>query len=332
MHRIIAAFLFSLALLIPVASLSQIVMNKPQEIATTDLVFDPAFVKKNKIKTITIDLANKPDNKVIDDKGLVQHCEFDAEGRLSRYYYTILSGTKTREIEVPAVYRRGRVVRKAYTRTENTYSYDTISTNYYYDNAGRITIKRTNAGEFFQSVYYTYDMQDGSLIKEVRCRETNASENRNEFRLGVQTLTSLETFTYEKLSPTQIKKRSLNDEGRVYKQTIINYNSQGNKLDENAEYVVTWMTSTDTWKYDAQGRVIEKTSYSNTTGNARSSAQYEYDAKGNLTGEKRFKDQLQTNEISYLYDESGLLLRSQVNRDILNKQIGIIKYSYTFYK
>lgn len=332
MHRYIAAFIFTLALLIPAASFSQIVLNRPQDIPLTDLAFDPAFIKTNRIRTITIDLANKPDNKVIDDKGLVQHCEFDQDGKLSRYYYTILSGTKTREIEIPAVYRKGRVVRKASTRTEKSYSYDTIATNFYYDAAGRVTIKRTTAGEYFQSVYYTYDMQDGSLIKEVRCRETNASGNKNEFRLGVQTLTSLETFTYEKLSPTQVKKRSLNDEGRVYKQTIMNYDSKGSKLDENTEYVVTWMTSSETWKYDTQGRLVERSSYTNATGDVKASAQYEYDAKGNLTGEKRFKDKLQTNEISYLYDESGLLLKSQVNRDIPNKQIGIIKYSYTFYK
>lgn len=331
-NRIATAFIFSLLLLLPALLRAQIILTKPQETPLTELSFDPAVIKASKIKSITVDLAMKPDNKVIDDKGLMQYHEFDSLGRLVKFYYTMISGTTTREIQVPALYKRGRVVRKAYTRTENTYRYDTVSTWFYYDSRDRLIIKRTNSGDVYNSAYYTYDAVNNDIIKEVRCRETNTSENKNDFRLGVQTVTSLETFQYERSSPTQLKKKCFNDEGRAYRQVIINYDSNGNKIEEYAEYVVTWMNASTTWEYDAQGRVAERNYSSNATGDLKESVNYEYDAKGNLVGEKRFKNQDQVNEISYLYDENGTLLKSQVNRDIPNKQIGIIKYSYGFYK
>lgn len=330
MQRSTIALIFFL--LFPVLCFSQVILNKPQDIPTTDIVFNPSFIKENKIRSVKVDLSMKPDNKVIDDKGLMQLYEFDTLGRVSRFYYTIISGTTTREIDVPALYRRGRVVRKAYTRTETTYAYDTISTSFYYDSKSRLTIKRTNTGEVYNAVYYTYDIASNDIIKEVRCKESNTSEIKGEFRLGIQTVTSMETFEYEKTSPTQVKKKSLNDEGRVYRQTIINYDSKGNKLDESSEYVVTWMNAGSTWKYDEQGRLIEAAFATNATGDVRQESKYEYDAKGNLVAEKRYKNKEQTNEISYLYDESSKLLKSQVNRDFPQKQIGIVKYSYGYYK
>lgn len=323
--------LLFLLFLYPAGMRAQIILTKPQELTLTEMEFDPVIIKANRIRSIKADLANKPDNKMIDDKGLIQYHEFDSLGRLTRYYYTIVSGTITREIEVPALYRRGRVIRKAYTKTESTYRYDTISTSFYYDSKSRVNIRRSNSGDVYTAIYYTYDPADDNIIKEVRCKETNASENPGEFRLGVQTVTSLETFQYEKASPTQVKKKCFNDEGRIYRQVIINYDSKGNKLEEYSEYVVTWMNASSSWKYNEEGRLIEKSYSSNATGDMKISASYEYDAKGNLVAEKRFKNNEQTNEISYLYDENGKLLRSQVNRDIPNKQIGIIKYSYQFY-
>jgi hypothetical protein len=325
-----AYFLLVLLMLCPFVLHAQMILTKPQEIQLTDMAFDPAVIKANKIRSITVDLAMKPDNKVIDDKGLVQHHEFDTLGRLTKYYYTIVNGTATREIQVPATYRKGRVVRKAYTRTENTYRYDTITTSFYYDSKSRVNIKRTSTGDVYNAIYYTYDVADDNIIKEVRCKETNASEIAGEFRLGVQTVTSLETFQYEKPSPTQVKKKCFNDEGRIYRQVIINYDSKGNRLDEYSEYVVTWMNASSAWKHDEQGRLTEKSYSSNATGDMMMSVKYEYDVKGNLIAEKRYKNNEQTNEISYLYDTSGKL-SSQVNRDIPNKQIGIIKYGYKFY-
>ena len=330
MYRPAYVIILLMALLWPVFSLSQVIELRPLENLPAEPSFNPAHIIGSGIRSLTLHLSNKPDNQVIDDKGLVQHYEFDTLGRVSQLYYTLISGTTTREVEVPPLYRKGRVIRKGYTRYEKSYAFDTVTTNFYYDGKSRLAIKRTFTNDVYNAIYYTYD-DPGNIIKEVRCKETNTG-TRNDFRLGVQTVTSLETFEYEKTSEVQLKKKCLNDEGRIYKNVIINYDSKGNKIDEYSEYVVTWMNASNTWKYDDKGRVTKKTYSSNSTGDIKQSWAYEYDAAGNLVAEKRFRNDAQTNEISYLYDEKGTLLKSQVNRDFPQKSIGIIKYSYTYRK
>jgi hypothetical protein len=330
MYRAVSVIFLLAASLCPLFSFSQVIELRPVENLPAETNFTPAYIVANKIRSITANLSNKPDNQVIDDKGLVQRYEFDTLGRMTQLSYTIISGTSTREIEVPALYRKGRIIRKAYTRYEKSYAYDTVTTNFYYDKKSRLVIKRTYANEVYNSVYYTYDSL-GNIVKEVRCRETNEG-TRIDFRLGIQTVTSMETFEYERTSPTQLKKKCLNDEGRVYRNVIINFDSKGNKTEEYSEYVVTWMNASSKWKYDEKGRVTEKTYSSNSAGDVKLRWTYEYDASGKFVGEKRYKNEVHTNEISYLYDEKGNILKSQIDRDHPNKSIGIVKYSYVYWK
>ena len=74
-----------------------------------------------------------------------------------------------------------------------------------------------------------------------------------------QNVLSSETFEYTTLTPTQTKKRCLNDEGREYKKAIINYDIKGNKLSENYEYIVSWMYQETTWQYDENEKLLKRT-------------------------------------------------------------------------
>lgn len=323
--------IFTLAALIcPFISSAQTINQQPIENAPTEINFYSTYIVQNRISSITITTANKPDNEVIDEKEFVQHYRFDSLGKVTQYYYTVLERMATREINVPPLFRKGRQVRKGYTKYEKSYVYDTVFTNFYYDTLNRLIIKRIRNDNTYNATYYTYDVND-RVVKEVRCRETNEG-TINDFRLGMQTVTSTETFEYEKNSSTQLKKKCFNDEGRVYKNVIINYDSSGNKTEEYSEYVVTWMNATSTWKYNDKNYVIEHAYASNATGDVREVWKFEYDIKGNIIAEKRFKNNVQTNEISYLYDEPGVILKSQVNRDFPQKSIAIIKYTYEYRK
>ncbi|MGZ4159126.1 MAG: hypothetical protein ACXVED_19350, partial [Bacteroidia bacterium] len=129
----------------------------------------------------------------------------------------------------------------------------------------------------------------------------------------------------------QIKKQCLNDEGREYKKAIINYDEKGNKLSENYDFIVSWMHQENIFQYDSNGRLQEKTSTSNESGDLKEYSVYEYDPKGILLSEKRFKNDALTFEISYLYDETFTLLKSEVSRDHKNASIGIVKFAYEYY-
>ncbi len=309
---------------------SQLLNNKPVEISVGPIRFNAEVIKQKKVKSIVLDIVDKPDGSIIIDKGATQGYEFDAMGKLSRYYYTILNKTQAVEIDVPALKKRGRVIRQATTRTVTKYINDTIFVNVFYDNESRIISKRVRTGDFYDAWYYEYNDLD-QLKKEMHCKETNVSENKNEFKMGVQKILSTETFSYVSLTPTQVKKSCLNDEGREYKKAIINYDEKGNKLSENYEFIVSWMVHETSYTYSNANRVTGRTIRSNESGEKKLRSVFAYDDKGVLLTEQKFNKEVLTNEISFLYEPTNTLITSHINRDHKNASIGIVKYLYTFY-
>lgn len=301
------------------------------DISLGPLNFNAEYVKQNKIKTITLDIVDKPDGSIIIDKNATQGYEFDTLGRLVRYYYTILNKTDVQEIKIPAIVKRGRVIREESTKSVTQFINDTIYVNLFYNDQNKIILKRVKTGDFYIAFYFEYD-ENLRLKKEMHFKETNISENKKEFKLGVQTVLSSETFKYTQLTPTQIKKSCLNDEGREYKKVIMNYDSRGNKLSENYEFIVSWMRLESTYQYDSNDRLVDRVIKSNESVEQRIHSVFKYDVNKNiLLMEQKYKDDILVNEISYLYDETNSLVKSQINRDFKNASIGIIKFSYTYY-
>jgi hypothetical protein len=300
------------------------------EITTGPVHFNPEIIKKNRVKTIVLDIVDKPDGKIIVDKDATQGFEFDEKGRVARYYYTILNRTQATEVDVPALKRKGRIIRPATTKTVMKFINDTIFTNVYYDNLDRVILKRSRSGDYYDAYYYEYNDQ-GKIKKEMHCRETNVSENKSVFKMGVQTVLSSETFTYESLTPTQVKKKCMNDEGREYKKAIINYDAKGNKLSESYDFIVSWMHQEGLYEYNAKGYLTRRILKSNESGELKQESTFEYDANGHLITEKKIQDTIVINEISYLFDDFTKLVKSHIDRDFKNASIGIVKYAYTFY-
>ncbi len=309
---------------------AQLISTKPVEIPVGPVNFNPDVVKQNKIKSIVLDMVDKPDGSIIIDRDATQGFEFDTNGKVVRYYYTLLARTETQEVDVPAVKKHGRIIRPASTRTILKYVNDTVFANVFYDDESRVITKRTRIGDYYDAYYYEYN-EKGKIKKETHCRETNISENKNEFRLGVQTVLSSETFEYEQLTPVQIKKKCINDEGREYKKAIISYDTKGNKLYENYDFIVSWMHEESDYEYNEQNYLVKKIYINNQSGEVRLESIYEYDANGSLTSEKKMKGTEVLNEVSYLFDDATKLVKSQIDRDFKNASIGIVKYAYTYY-
>lgn len=319
-----------LLLIFHLSSMAQLVSTYPVEIGIGPANFNPKIIKKNKIKKIDVVLVDKPDGEVIVDKGAAQGYEFDSLGRITRYYYTILNFAENEVVDVPEIRRKGKVIQAATVRRITKYHNDTIFANIYYDTQNRIITKRVQMGAYYNAYYYEYN-EKGQIIKEMHFRETNVSEDKNEFKMGVQNVLSSETFEYVQMTPTQVKKRCLNDEGREFKKAIINYDEKGNKLSENYEFIVSWMKQENSYQYDANGHLVEKTYTSNESGDVKEYTVYKYDGNGVLLEEKKFKNDALLFEISYLYDETNNLLKSKINRDHKNSSIGIVKFGYSFY-
>ena len=275
-------------------------------------------------------MVDKPDGAVIIDKGSAQVYEFDADGKVIRYYYTIPKNVEREEVDVPAIIKRGKVIRAATTKMVTRYINDTIFANIFYDNQNRIVTKRVRINDFYDTYYYEYNAE-GNIKKELHCKETNVSENKNEFKLGVQTILSSETFEYVKLSKTQTQKKCFNDEGREYKKCIINYDDTGNIISENYNYLVSWMFRESNYEYGTTDRVTKLSINSNENGDVKIATTYEYDKKGMLASEKFYKNDVLLTETSYLYEDGVQIPNSKLTRDHKNASIGIVKFIYSFY-
>src|SRR4051812_36878871 len=112
MKEFIATYFFLFVLL---QCNAQLINTKPVDIPAGPINFNTEIIKKNRIKSIVLDIVDKPDGSVIIDKDATQGFEFDSSGKLTRYYYTILNKTEAQEIDVPAIKKHGRIIRPATT-------------------------------------------------------------------------------------------------------------------------------------------------------------------------------------------------------------------------
>lgn len=314
---------------LPAASVSQLIDHKPSWVETTPFRFQPDVISQNKIKKVIVQIQEKLDDFPIEDKGLHDIYEFDARGLVTRFTHLSIRSRELTEIKVPAVYSsRGRRIRAAYVKDEYVYTFDTSYTWFRYDEMKRLVMKRTHQGDFFFTWYYDYN-QNGFLSKQTYCRETNRNTDKHQFELGVQTIISTESFDYIFQTASQLKKIFLNDEGKEYRNAIINFSRYF--VEENHSFTVGFVKYYNLYTFNEKGAPSESRISSNANGEISHRVMFEYDTTGLLTAEKRFRDTIHTNNVTWLYDEKRELVKVRLDRDLEKKKIGIVKFSYEFY-
>jgi hypothetical protein len=311
-------------LLLPLFSAAQLFLPVSDDPFGVPIHFNKDSIVKQKIRTITASMQYKPDERKIDDKGLKEFYSFDSLGRLQEYWRTRVKAYEQRPIEHPAVYRRGKRVRGAWTEYKMSYTYDTIFVNYYYDNYQRLTCRRQSDGDFYRTWYYIYNT-DGTIARQTQVRETNVGQNHRDFRLGVQTIVSQEDFSYERFSPTQLKQVCLNDEGKPYKETMMMFDSKNRPLDFREAYMSGGIRITTTWKYDALDRTSGWTYSSNAGNEFVEETNFYYDSLGRIESVKRFANSRLKDEFSYLYNGNDPVAYAYINRRHIELGIDIVK-------
>jgi hypothetical protein len=309
---------------------AQLILIAPTENYSPEIKFNSNYVKQHKIKKITCKVIYKPDNKVMEDKGLSKYYEFNTSGNLKLAYYTTLKGTEKVEKRIPAIYRRGKLIIPAHTTESSQYSYDTTFTYFFYDEKQNLIMQRTNiAVNIFNTTYYTYDTLANRLTKTITCRETNQNNSMHEFSLGIQNVLTNESFEYDIQSEKQFKKRYINDNGKVYKEGFVNITPL--LRTEVYVFLVGSLRLTNFFNYQADGSIFESTFDSNAEDKIQYKCTYEYNEKQPVS-QKIFKNQVKTHEINYLYDAETKLLRSTINRNFVENTIDILKLDYQFYE
>ena len=331
LYQVKAAIIIFVLLVSPVLAFSQLILPSTNSGFDEYPNFNFEYIKKQKIKNIVFDILDKKDLQVAVDKGLIHNYDFDAQGRLTRFYYTVIGKTTLKEFHTAPVVRHHKVVREGEVYFKNDFVYDTISTRFFYDYNSRLILKRYNDGAYYEATYYKYDSL-GRVIRELRVKESNASTDKSVFQIGIQKTISEETFEYQQTGRHQYKKKCINDEGRVYKEVIIDENELRQPIHFNESFTVTWINQETKFKYNEKNQLIEKTYESNSSGLLHIKDTYEYDAKGNILTEKQYKNDVLQNELSYLFDEKDNKVSSFLNRDHINKSIRITKVFYKLYE
>lgn len=283
--------------------------------------FNPEIIRSRGIKKITFEIIDKRDFEVAEDKNLTESYEFNADGNLSRYYYT----TIVKSIERQVSSGRSRTA----VRTFNYYVYDTVSTSYFYSGNNLVLKRYHDGGAYYESRYYRYDAA-GNLTKELRFRETSNSPEKSVFVLGNQLQLSEDSFQYQKFNSGQIKCTFLNNEHRPYKERITNVDSIGRKRTINENYTVaSWITQESRFSY-AGKRLTEAVFEANSGNRIVLRNTYEYDDKNELYSEKQYKNDVMVKEISYVSDKTNNLLNSFIVRDPAAKTMRIVRLKYDF--
>lgn len=265
---------------------------------------------------------------VAEDKNLINYYEFNTEGKLTRFYYTTISKTIEKEVHVPAVYRKKRKISNAYSYFKNEFIYDTVSTVYKYAN-DQLIMKRFNDGTYYETRYYSYDAQN-RITKEKRFKETNVSENKNNFILGNQTLISADSFQYVDISAGQYKQICLNSENRPYKEIIINKDTEGRIISSNEHYTVAWIMQNAEFKYE-NGILTSAEFKGNANGDVTLKSTYLCDSTNCIYTEMQYRNDVLLKEISYVTERENKLLNSFIARDQVNKSMRIVKLHYSYY-
>jgi hypothetical protein len=322
---------WTLILLFGLGSARAQVFNPPiQHIADNIPDFNFGEIKKRKIRSIVFDMVDKKDWQVAEDRDLSRHYEFDTLGRISRCYYTVVSRIIQKEFHTAPVYRKRRMISPGHSYTKNVYEFDTLSYTFLYNQKGNLSCKRYNDGNAYNSTYYWYDSLDRPT-RVLYCKETNVSNDKSVFVLGMQQKQFEENYTYTFTSDVQYKKQCLNDEGRVFKEIIVTFTKFNKPKQYNESFVATWINQVTDFSYNDKNRLIEKKYTSNAGGAVEIKDTFEYDKNDFLDMEKHFKNGLMVSETGYVNDLASGLPTSYVTRDPINKSMQIVRLIYNYY-
>jgi len=310
--------------------LTQILLPNSDNAFESKIPFNGTYIQQHRIKSITCDIIDKKDLQVAENIRFVNRYEFNKNGQLQLFYNTQLLKIIEKEIHHDAVYRKRKIIRRAYTSTKNIPVFDTISTVCIYDELNQLRIKRMNEGLFYDSYYYDYH-SDSKLQKEMRYKETNATSFKHDFKIGTQINISEEHFEYKLINKQQFKKTCFNNENRPYKEIIYNLNNDNQIINITEQYVVTWLTQTYSFEYNSKHQMTKAISTSNSNGLRTLLKTYEYDSNDCLLTEKEYKNDMLIKEISYITDVSKNVT-SFIIRDPIEKTIRIIKLKYALYE
>lgn len=283
-------------------SFSQLLdINKP--LFSDDPFFNSSFIKENEIKTITGSRSSKKIQDIIRAKGLDYFYEFNIDGNLIHQVSTFFINGQNK---------------------------DTNIISYQYDQFNNLILRRKSDNYGFFSHQFLFDSLN-RIIKKTYNREENALNCKGNFELCKRFKISSDSFSYQQLTKSQIKKKYYNNYGKPYKQQFIYLNDFGYTIETNTKYLIGNNKSKTTYRYNENGWLIEKSESTTLTGNKKNTVKYDYDNIGNMLEIQHFSEDVMITKKQFLYDKKTMLITAQIIQDMSSGYLQIIQYQYSFY-
>ena len=293
--------LFLLILILPICFSAQLLDNRGCAVFSGDPFFYAEFIHSNKIKSITGSVSTKADLQVIKSKGLIVKFLFDDSGNLIKQFESFYRGKKK----------------------------DSSIITYHYDEKNNITTKRMSDSYGFFSYNYSYS-QRGDVMRKTYCRDENATNNKNNFKLKKQYTIVNETYSYVR-NDSSIQKNVLNNHGGVYQKEYYTYNENKLLVKVVKKLIVNHKKAETAYMYNDLMKVSEMTIQKDMSKEAYSRFVYEYDQLGNLVVIDEYRNEELKTHKEVIYDKSTLLMKALLVQDVNSNFITITKYSYVFF-
>jgi len=293
--------LFFLILILPTCFSAQLLDNRRCAVFSGEPFFYDEFIHNNKIKSITGLVSTKADLQVIKSKGLIVKFLFDDSGNLIKQFDSFYRGKKK----------------------------DSSIITYHYDEKKNITTKRMSDSYGFFSYNYSYN-DKGDVVRKTYCRDENATNNKNNFKLKKQYAIVNETYSYVK-NDSFIQKNVLNNHGGVYQKEHYIYDENKLLVKVVKKLIVNHKKAETTYKYNDLMKISEMTIQKDMSKDAYSRFVYEYDQLGNLEVIDEYRNEELKTHKEVIYDKSTLLMKALLVQDVASSFITITKFSYVFY-
>jgi hypothetical protein len=283
-------------------SLQAQLLDTDKRLFSDEPFFNEAFVRNNNIKSISTEHHFKPDKEKMYPKGVTITYDFSPNGKLTRQF------TRFR---VPGG------------------GFDTSFIYYEYDQVGRWVTKRTTDNFGFFSLTYVYDAR-GNVVEEIYSRELNANQANSDFLLAKQYPMGIEKYEISYITSNFFKKKFLNNLGVPFKEISYATNADGKVTEETSTFITTRMLERKTYKYDDNGKLIEREEYTDVNRDVLLTFQYSYNAEGCLLDIKKLKNGQQVYVTEFMSNEKGIIT-AKLARDNEAKMIDVVKFSYEYY-
>jgi hypothetical protein len=263
------------------------------------LRFDPAFIARNGVKSISGQSHVKRDNEPMRLRNEVTNHRFGPEGRIA--HENISFG------------RRGTGL-------------DTTSVNYVYDAHGALVERLRNDLNGHYMLRNEVDSA-GRPVRETYIRIENLGSDRYLLVPGTLTTISDERFAYRTINDTATRKTYFNDRGLPYREQTWSTDRLGYVRTIADHYLITERRGSTTFRYDEKGRLAERIERPDLRETRTTTHTWTYDKADNpLTCDVKH-DGRPVRHIEYLYEEHTMLLKAVLTKETDTGMIHVMRYT-----